>query len=180
MEDAGTEEPGTLQAATHAASLMALLARTDTAKQTKIWLGAGLGSVSRKLYERMLRWEFIDLGELCPKNPLDKPVEDAQKWIVPPGFEIPQVRRKSIDNIITWTHCYGRYTGAMAKNHPNSMPGFMAHMLTVHMLTVLKAYTEVEDPAWRQYDDAFREKMAATGCKLWEGMDTQLYRRQAM
>ena len=73
-------------------------------------------------------------------------------------------------NIITWMHCYARYTAAMAAAHPTSTPGFMAHMLTV-----LKAYTEVEDPAWRVYDEAFREKMAATGCKTWGGMDVQLY-----
>ena len=81
-----------------------------------------------------------------------------------------QARKKPVVNIVTWMHCYARYTAAMAAAHPTSTPGFMAHMLTV-----LKAYTEVEDPAWWVYDEAFREKMAATGCKTWGGMDVQLY-----
>lgn len=162
--------------ATQTASLMALLqARSESllpAKQSKVWLGAGLGSVAKKTHERMMRWEFMDLGELCPKHPLDKiPAEpDTERLVVLPGFEISQARQKPISNIITWTHCYARYTAAMAAAYPTSMPGFMAHLVTV-----LKAYTEVEDPAWRLYDEAFREKMAATGCKLWEGMDIQVY-----
>ena len=92
------------------------------------------------------------------------------KWVVLPGFEVAQARKKPVVNIVTWMHCYARYTAVMAAAHPTSTPGFMAHMLTV-----LKAYTEVEDPAWRLYDEAFREKMAATGCKTWGGMDVQLH-----
>jgi hypothetical protein len=29
-----------------------------------------------------------------------------------------------------------------------------------HMLMVLKAFKEAEHPAWREYDEALREKMA--------------------
>ena len=49
-------------------------------------------------------------------------------------------------------------------------PGFMSHLLTV-----LKAYSEVEEPAWRLYDIAYLEKMAAMGLKSWLGMDVKLY-----
>lgn len=44
-----------------------------------------------------------------------------------------------------------------------------------HMLVVLKAHGEVEDPAWRLYDEAFQEKMAATGVRAWPGIDVQVY-----
>ena len=56
-------------------------------------------------------------------------------------------------------------------SHGSSAPNKHAGL----MLTVLKAYTEVEDSDWRVDDEAFREKMAATGCKMWGGMDVQLY-----
>ena len=42
---------------------------------------------------------------------------------------------------------------------------------------VLKAYMEVEDPAWRLYDEAYREKMALTGVKLWPGVDVSVYQK---
>lgn len=172
---ARAEETARTHIAAQTASLMALLqTRSDTllpAKQAKVWLGAGLGSVPKKTHEKMMRWEFIDLGELRPKNPLERLVEsDTQKLIVLPGFEVSQARQKPINNIVTWTHCYARYVAAMAAASQGNTPGFMAHMITV-----MKAYTEVEDPAWRLYDEAYREKMSATGCKQWEGMDVQLY-----
>lgn len=147
------------------------------AKTTKVWLGEGLGSVAKKTQEKMWRWEFIDLGELRPRNPLDKvPQEsDTQRLVVLPGFEVAQAKQKPIGDIITWTHCYARYTAAMSTKFPRCTGGFMAHLVTV-----LKAYTEAEEPAWRLYDEAFREKMAATGCREWPGMDIHLYQEVCM
>ena len=65
---------------------------------------------------------------------------------------------------------FARYTAAMAKNLPDCTPGLMSHLTTV-----LKAYAEVEEPAWWEYDEAFREKRASTGERSWSGMDVSLY-----
>ena len=51
------------------------------------------------------------------------------------------------------------------------------HPRLSHMLTVLKACGEVEDPAWRLYDEMYGEKMASTGVKQWPGMDVQVYQK---
>ena len=40
---------------------------------------------------------------------------------------------------------------------------------------VVKAYLEAEEPGWRLYDEAFREKMAATGVRLCKGVDVQVF-----
>ena len=58
----------------------------------------------------------------------------------------------------------------MAQHHPDCTMGFMSHMLTV-----LKAFNDAEHPAWREYNEPFREKMASTGKKSWSGMDITLY-----
>ena len=139
---------------------------------SKVWLGQGLGSVAKRTHDRMMRWEYVDLGELRPKNLLEKGTQEAetQKLVVLPGFELAQARQKPMPDIVTWSHCYARYTAAMAAKFPECTAGFMAHMVTV-----LKAYVEVEDPAWRLYDETFREKMVATGCRVWTGMDVPLY-----
>ncbi len=94
---------------------------------------------------------------------------DAERFVLP-GFEVKQARKKPITNILTWVQCFSKYTAAMAQMYPEVTPGFMSHMLVV-----LKAYSEVEDPAWRLYDEAFREKMAATGARKWAGLDVQVY-----
>lgn len=85
----------------------------------------------------MLRWEYGDLGELRPRNPLEKMgPDDTHKLVV-----LPEARHRWISDIITWTHCYARYTAAMAAKFPTCTGGLMAHMVTV-----LKAYTEAEAP----------------------------------
>ena len=170
------EDPPAVRAAKQTSSLMALL-NTSTmlegpTKAAKVWLGEGLGSLSKRIYDKMMRWEFMDLGEFRPRYVMDKvEVEgDTEKLVVLPGFEVTQARKKPINNIITWVQCLARYTAAMASKFPDCTPGFMSHMLTV-----LKAYVEVEDPAWRLYDEAYREKMASTGVRLWPGMDVLVY-----
>ena len=59
---------------------------------------------------------------------------------------------------------------ALAECFPKYVPGLMSHLLTV-----LRAHAEFEDPAWRVYDESFREKMAAKGERQWSGMDIQLF-----
>ena len=88
------------------------------------------------------------------------PEANTEKLVILPGFEVAQTRKRPVTSIITWVHCFSRYTAAMAKQFPECTPGFMSHLLTV-----LKAYREVEEPAWRLYDEAFQEKMASTGPK---------------
>ena len=78
---------------------------------------------------------------------------ETEKLVVLPGFEVSQTRKKPESNIILWVQCFARYTAAMAQHFPECTPGIMSHMLTV-----MKAFREVEDPAWRLYDEAYREK----------------------
>ena len=45
-------------------------------------------------------------------------------------------------------------------------PGAVKELLA-YMFTIIRAAQELEDPAWRNYDEAFREKAAATGNRKW-------------
>jgi hypothetical protein len=80
----------------------------------------------------MVRWEFIDLGELRPRNPVEKVNLDL------PGFEVSQTKHKPIADIATWAYCFARYTAAMATKYPTCTVGFMAHQVTV-----LKVYEPI-------------------------------------
>ena len=44
-----------------------------------------------------------------------------------------------------------------------------------HLLVVVKAYLEVEEPGWRLYDEAFRETMAVTGVRFLKEVDVQVF-----
>ena len=105
----------------------------------------------------------MGLVNFHPRSLMDR-VEmegDTEKLVILPGFEVTQARKKPINNIITWVQCFARYTAVMSSKFSDCTPGFMSHLLTV-----LKASMEVEDPAWRLYDEAYREKLTSTGVKL--------------
>ena len=173
----GKEEQGTTSTvAQQRSTLLSLLVAHDTSgtaqKSTRVWLGEGLGAIPKRVHTRMIKWEYVDMQDFRPRSASDQSLRDAdpEKLVVLPGFEVAQPRKKPIHNIITWVQCFGRYTAAMARHHPDCTVGFMSHMLTV-----LKAFNDAEHPAWREYDEAFREKMASTGKKSWSGMDVALY-----
>lgn len=164
------------QAAQQASTLLSLFNAHSSwnapAKMSKVWLGEGLGSIPKRLQERLLKWEFVDLADFRQRSAAEKTASDdnADKLMVLPGFEVAHSKKKPVTDIITWMQCFSRYTAAMAQSFPDCTTGFMSHMITV-----LKAYAEVEEPAWWEYDEAYREKMASTGNRSWKGMDVALY-----
>ena len=93
-KELGVEETAAVQVARQTSSLMALLNSQDlagtAAKVTRVWLGEGLGTVSKRTYEKMMRWEFVDLGEFQPKALVEKGSSEAEteKLVVLPGFEV--------------------------------------------------------------------------------------------
>ena len=77
-------------------------------KSSKVWLGEGLGSISKRTYDRMIRWEFINMGNFQQSITVEKMTLEAEthiKLIVFLGFVVSQARRKPVTDIITWVHC---------------------------------------------------------------------------
>ena len=95
---------------------------------------------------------------------------ECDKLVVLPGLEVAQSRWEPILSIITWVQCYGKYVAAVSQKFPEAVAGMVGHLLVV-----VKVYLEVEKPGWRLYDEVFREKMAATGVRLWKGVDVQVF-----
>lgn len=168
-------EKDSVTIAQQASTLISLLSSqsslASSSKAPRVWLGDGLGSLPKRIHERMVKWEFMDMQDFrLRSSPQTIQEGETQTLVALPGFELAQPRRKPIDNIITWVQCFGRYTAAMAQHFPECTPGFMSHMLTV-----LKAHNEAEFPGWREYDHAFRDKMASTGVRDWTKTDVHLY-----
>ena len=158
-----------------AAPLMSLLfpqAGAASAKMPKVWVGDGLPAIPKKLHTRMLNWEFVDLTELRPVGTLEKlnPEPDPHRYIIMPGLEVARASKKPIEDIQTWIQCFLIYVAVMATKYPSVIPGMVAYMLVI-----IKAQQEYEEPAWRLYDEAFREKAATTGNRKWALSDPHLY-----
>ena len=171
-----SQEPTSAQMAQQTNTLMSLITAQENlsvaSKGSRVWLGKGLGSIPRKVHEHMLRWEFMDMADFRPRLLADPTSvdTDTEKLVVLPSFEVSQPHKKPVNNFITWIQCFCRYTTAMSRHHPECTSGFLSHLLIV-----LKVFNEVEHPAWREYDEAYREKMASTRERAWSGMDVALY-----
>ena len=157
------------------ASLLLLLSSQEAglpARSSWVWLGEGLGAVSKKVYDWVLRWEYIDLQDFKPRAGAEKGMtgRECEKLVVLPGLEVAQSRRKPILSILTWVQCYCKYVAAVSQKFPEAVAGMVGHLLVV-----VKVYLEMEVPGWRLYDKAVREKMAATGEILWKGVDVQVF-----
>ena len=57
---------------------------------SRVWLGDGLGVVAKRVHEKMLKWEYIDLWELKSKTGYERDVAEpeTEKLVVLPGFEV--------------------------------------------------------------------------------------------
>ena len=158
-----------------AGSLMSLLvpqSELEASKLPKVWVGDGLPAIPRRTYEKILRWEFVDMAELQPVGELEKlsAEPDPHRFVILPGLEVTQARKKPIRDVLTWVQCFNIYIAVVAKKHSDMVPEMLAYMLIV-----LRAQREYEEPAWRLYDEAFRDKAAATGNRKWSQIDTHIY-----
>ena len=77
-------------------------------------IGEGFPPLPRRLLDRMLNWEFIDMVELKPAQAEDvlDPEPDPQKFILLAGLEIVRAKRKQVTHINTWTQCFTIYVAA--------------------------------------------------------------------
>ena len=156
-------------------SLLSLIAPdTSRAAQERVFIGEGLPTVPKRLFNRMVAWEFVDLAELRPLGALEAIHQESeqQKLLVMPayGFQVSKARKKPIKELNTWVQCFLVYMAAVASKHPSALSEMVAYMLTI-----MKAAQEFEDPAWILYDVAYRDKAAATGNQRWSQIDTGLY-----
>ena len=87
-----------------------------------------------------------------------------------PGLEVARASKKPIEEIQSWIQCFLIYMAVMAMRYPSAVPGMVAYMLVI-----IRAQKEYEEPAWRLYDEAFRDKAATTGNRNWAQTDSHLY-----
>ena len=60
----------------------------------------------------------------------------------------------------------------LARKFPDTVPDLMAYQLLI-----IQTHWDYEDPAWQRYDEAFRDKAAATGNRKWSSLDPHLFNK---
>ena len=157
-----------------AGSLMSLLvpqSELEASKLPKVWVSDGLPAIPRT-YEKILWWEFVDMAELQPVGELEKlsAEPDPHRFVSLPGLEVAQARKKPTRDVLTWVQCFNIYIAVVVKKHPDMVPEMLAYMLIV-----LRAQRDYKEAVWHLYDEAFRDKAAATGNRKWSQIDTHIY-----
>ena len=106
------QESASARVAQQTNTLMSLINAHDSlsasSKASRVWLGDGLGSIPKRVHDRMLRWEFMDMSDFRPRTSKDQAAvdSDVEKLVVLPGFEVSQPRKKPVNDFITWVQCF--------------------------------------------------------------------------
>ena len=96
---------------------------------------------------------------------------DPQKLIVLPGLEVSKAK-KAVQDIRVWSQCFALYVAVPARKFPDTVPDLMAYQLLI-----IQTHWDYEDPAWQMYDEAFRDKAAATRNRKWSSLDPHLFNK---
>ena len=148
-------------------------AQASTTGSERVLIGRGLPSIPKRLLEKILRWEYVDLIELLPQSSFYDAAStqgEPQRYGLLPGFEIIKQRKRLIDSITQWLCIV--YVAALATRHQEAVPGLLAYMLTI-----LRASDNYDGHHWRAYDTHYRINAAASGNREWLTLDTDLCTR---
>ena len=171
----GTAAPtsGTTPSSSAALSLVAALS-TMSKPVTEIALGRGIPSLLKRMVERMLAWEYIDLAELPPAraNVSKEALNATPNVLLIQSFESARNHRRLIPDITTWVQCFSIYTSVLATKYSEYVPELMAYMRDI-----IRVSKQFKWPAWIVYDTNYRQHMAETGRKDWSKVDPSIYSR---
>ena len=86
--------------AQHASTLISLLSAqsssSSSSKAQRVWLGDGLGSLPKRIYDRMLKWELMDMQDILPSsNAPGVPRERDTNLDSPPWFRADVAPQKA-------------------------------------------------------------------------------------
>ena len=107
-------------------------------------MGNGFPPLAKRLVEWIQALEFVDMADLQPaqwQEVLD-PEPDPRCYVILPGLEVARAKKKSVEDVRTWTMCFTIYTAAVGMKHPDMMPEMLAYMLHI-----LRSHQEYEESA---------------------------------
>ena len=129
-----------------------------------ISLGKGLPPIPRKLADRILRGEFIDMQKLLPES-----WQVADQELEGPENRARGSRRRVLD-IKVWVQCFACYMGVIATGRPQRIPE-----LLVYLVQIVRVNQEFEGSDWAVYDETFHRQAAVSGNQQWSKLNPSLF-----
>lgn len=112
----------------------------------------GIPAIPKKLSQRILAGEFVDMAELCPDSwRMDElpPVFPEQ------GVGLRRLGKKPVTDIQSWSECFAIMAAIITARHPEKSPHLFAYLRTI-----VKASQTFDGLVWVSYDSQFRRKAA--------------------
>ena len=134
----------------------------------------GLPSIPKKLFTKIMNWEFVDLSELHPSS---NPTEAILPFGLPsagfslfPGCNVVQHWKHRIANTRNRDLTFVAFAAAIILQHPSASLKLLAYMTTI-----LKASQQYEGFTWRACNTHYRMKVAASRNRQWSQLDTDQF-----
>ena len=139
---------------------------TATTMPGGIFMGDNAIPIPKKLVNKILNLEFIEMYELLPENWPDIMAEDESRFYATFGKKKPP----AVTNVLTWVECYSSMVSVLSSAYPTYIPEFMAYMSII-----IKCQKRFEGLGWFAYDRAFRRQVATTKNLQWSKTDSTLF-----
>lgn len=141
-----------------------------------VFIDNGMPPISRKVWQRIRDWNFVDMAELVNKE--GQAEDEAQllqqcdgKLVLVHSLE--QLKRKSKEglDIMGWLEAYAVLVAVAGQAQPDAVPHLMAFQVRV-----IRA-ARVKGSNWREFDRQYRRKAAARHSRDWSVHDADLWDR---
>ena len=142
----------------------AVLASLAKRASEEVPVGYGLPAIPKRLHDKMLAWEYIDLAELPPARAMPKePVLAATGniWLVQ-STDLAKSQKRLIPDVTTWVQCFAIYISVVATKFADRVLSMLGHMVEI-----IRASCQFRWPSWVMYDANYRREAAATGQTDW-------------
>ena len=152
------------------AAVMAAVAKKAT---EEVPVGYGLPAIPKRLHDKMLAWEYVDLAELPPARavPKEPSLTMGNIWLVQ-STDLARSQKRLIPEITTWVQCFAIYTSVVATKFPQRVPAMLGYMVDI-----IRTSRQFKWPSWVMYDANYRREAAASGQTDWSKIDPSLYAR---
>lgn len=131
-----------------------------------IFMGDSMIPLPKKLVNKTIKLEFVDMHEMLPENWPDLLAGDQSKFYAAFGKKKPP----PVTDILTWTECFASLVAVLSAAYPSKVPEFMAYMSMI-----IKCHKRFDGMGWLSYDRAFRRKAATLKNLNWAQTDSTLF-----
>ena len=111
----------------------AVLASLAKRASEEVPVGYGLPAIPKRLHDKMLTWEYIDLAELPPARAMPKEPALAATgniWLVQ-STDLAKSQKRLIPEITTWVQCFAIYTSVVATKFADRVPSMQGYMVDI-------------------------------------------------